>query len=426
MSDEIDDLPPEPMFSRFVTWLRSFWTKPAPVAKEEIPEGYTGELDKYLDFTPVETIDDLFLPGDRIYRRRPIHPGPTPNTHILAGMSRLRTRVSRFPPHELRLVKIEQALVLPRQIIINLRTGLPILDSLRKIPPRGEPVFPVKDWQPAHEIEAILANMKTKRLKGTTFYGSSRHTAYGHSILEGMSRFWATSDLGRHITRYLIPTTKTDFPAQLYTAFGLNEDNMLRLTKKAVVCDNLVMASQAFYLGRQMSAEYWDIADRVRTFFAKPDDGRPRVYISRRLAHKRRIVNEELIEEEFKKFGFRVVHPEEMTTREQVESFATASWIAGPVGSGMYNTIFAPPDVRKIIVGPGNFHTPIDGVVSREHGPLYIFGRKATDDRRGKVLEDWEIDPKRVRYGLERIFAPRWRHKLHNLFTSTTSEKLGG
>ena len=341
-------------------------------------------------------------------------------------MSVRRTHFNRVPPHELRLVKIEKALVLPRQIIINLSTGLPILDSIRKVDLGVDLVFPVKDWRPPLEIEAILTNKKTMHLKGSSFYGSSRHTAYGHSILEGMSRFWAVSDIDRHIKRYLIPTTRTDFPAHLYKVFGLTEDKVLRLTAKALVCDNLVMASQAYYLPLQISPEFWGIADRARAFFAKPGDERRRLYVSRRLAHKRRIVNEELVEEEFRRFGFEVVNPEAMTTIEQMEIFSTASWIAGPVGSGLYNSIFAPPDVRKIVVGPGNFHTPIDSVVSREHGPLYIFGHKATDDRRGRLLEDWEIDPKRVRYGLERIFAPRWRHKLHNFLAFTSSKRLGG
>ena len=45
---------------------------------------------------------------------------------------------------------------------------------------------------------------------------------------------------------------------------------------------------------------------------------------------------------------------------EQVRAFASAAWVAGPVGSRLYNSVFSPPDVRRIILAPAWFYTPND------------------------------------------------------------------
>lgn len=66
-----------------------------------------------------------------------------------------------------------------------------------------------------------------------------------------------------------------------------------------------------------------------------------RIYISRALASRRRLLNEEAVVACLSKFGFSVVHAENLTLREQIAQFRDAEWIVGPHGAGFTNMLFA-------------------------------------------------------------------------------------
>src|SRR5262249_3104876 len=213
----------------------------------------------------------------------------------------------------LRLVKIERALVLPKQLIFNLRTGLPILDSLRRVG-LAPSVLPPTDFQPKAAIETELSSMQTGRIgAGFTFYASSRHRGYGHVLLEAMSRLWAAPEIGPRIRTYLVPVAPADCALPLYAPFGVHEGNVVRLARQSLIVENLVMPSQAFIYSTLISPTFWGVADRIRYHYAKADRPRARIYVSRRLARKSRPMNEAAIESEFAAYGFQVITPETMS-----------------------------------------------------------------------------------------------------------------
>jgi capsular polysaccharide biosynthesis protein len=84
-----------------------------------------------------------------------------------------------------------------------------------------------------------------------------------------------------------------------------------------------------------------------------------RIYISRALASRRRVVNEDEVVACLSKYGFAVVRTETMTLEEQVDCFRAAEWIVGPHGAGLANILFA-ENVRIIEflgdLGPSAWH----------------------------------------------------------------------
>lgn len=69
-------------------------------------------------------------------------------------------------------------------------------------------------------------------------------------------------------------------------------------------------------------------------------DSPPRLYISRRNAEKRRVMNEDELIQNISKFGFKTVHLEDMTVVAQARLFAGAKMIIGQHGAGFSNLIF--------------------------------------------------------------------------------------
>jgi capsular polysaccharide biosynthesis protein len=58
--------------------------------------------------------------------------------------------------------------------------------------------------------------------------------------------------------------------------------------------------------------------------------------------------NEEELIARLGSIGFEAIEPEQMSMREQIAAFASASIVVGPSGSGMFNTIFCHPGTKII------------------------------------------------------------------------------
>lgn len=65
-----------------------------------------------------------------------------------------------------------------------------------------------------------------------------------------------------------------------------------------------------------------------------------RLYISRQLAQRRKVINEEEIIEVLKKYEFTVFYPEKHTFSEQVDIFSNVKYLVGTHGSGLTNMLF--------------------------------------------------------------------------------------
>ena len=77
-----------------------------------------------------------------------------------------------------------------------------------------------------------------------------------------------------------------------------------------------------------------------------------RIYISRKLAVRRHLSNEEEFMPLLRKHKFRRVYLEQMTIMEQVELFRSASHVIAAHGAGLTNVLFTPVDTRILEIRP--------------------------------------------------------------------------
>ena len=204
----------------------------------------------------------------------------------------------------------------------------------------------------------------------------------------------------------------SDYPFDLARAFGVRRRNTVRVDEGNVFFESIILATQSYILQKRISTRFWTVAGRIRDRYAPDAADRAaseRLYVSRRGAGKRRLLEEAAVEDLFRERGFAVLHPERASIAEQVRAFAAAAWVAGPVGSGLYNSIFSPADVRRIILAPAWFYTPNDVLMSRVHGPRYLFGGGPEHPKRAMV-EDWSIDVDGVRRALDGILETEDRN----------------
>ena len=114
-----------------------------------------------------------------------------------------------------------------------------------------------------------------------------------------------------------------------------------------------------------------------------------RIYISRSLAARRRVTNEEAMMSVLCAKGFEVVHAERLSYQEQFDLFRAASHVVGPHGAGIANILFAPPGEVMVLQGQ---RSQVDYLILALSRGLGYWHHEGKNENR---LEDFRIDPER-------------------------------
>ena len=111
-----------------------------------------------------------------------------------------------------------------------------------------------------------------------------------------------------------------------------------------------------------MKTPDWNVAKikKIRTFVdnlypqlsSDKSNFKKQIYVSRKLAGRRHLKNEQEFLGLLKKHKFRKVYLEQMSVREQVELFRSASHVIAAHGAGLTNVLFSPADVKILEIRP--------------------------------------------------------------------------
>jgi capsular polysaccharide biosynthesis protein len=338
-------------------------------------------------------------PGDRFFsgptRSPPAHAEPK---NLLTGET---VHLRAAEPLRLVAAKVAEALILSRGLVVNVRTRAIVPASVRfrdgEIPPVVRDKLGTE--AEATRIDRWLSSPRLRRIEGPAFYLCSRNHGYGHFLLEGMSRAWpALQDCIRG--RVLVNKVGGGWTETLAGVI-FPDNEIVALGAAPVLVTDLIVPSPAYEISSKTSPDFAAITERIARHFREPSRIPGRLYLSRRLARKRKLTNEDEVEAIFREYGFEIMTPETVPLAEQIKRFAAAEWIAGPVGSALYNVVFCPPDVRKIVLAPSSFYTANDLTLSRGHAPDYILAPVELADPRRATVADWSIDAEDVRRGLK-------------------------
>jgi hypothetical protein len=114
-----------------------------------------------------------------------------------------------------------------------------------------------------------------------------------------------------------------------------------------------------------------------------------KVYVSRRLARSRRVVNEEDVAEALLKKGFTILQSEILGFDEQVQRFANAEWVIGAHGAGLANIVWnkRPKQLKVIELATPAYSNPCCWLIGAGMGADYgVMMCKPVGD------EDLEVD----------------------------------
>jgi hypothetical protein len=176
--------------------------------------------------------------------------------------------------------------------------------------------------------------------------GSSAGGNYYHWLMESVPR-WAILQAANYL-KYdfvLLAGEASPYEGELLDRLGVPPTKRLRCSKHFVhQFERLVVPAMPYPL-RQVSP--W-VCAWVRSLFPNEGSGPERILITRGGRRRRRMVNEDELEDRLQREGFVSIQPERFSVAEQARLFGSAKCVVASHGAGLANMVFAPANALLV------------------------------------------------------------------------------
>lgn len=194
---------------------------------------------------------------------------------------------------------------------------------------------------------------------------------YGHFLVDCVTRFWTVMN-SPHLKdkKYVISSeieyeNLPDFEKDFFNALNLNNNNTIFLYKKNVEYQEVYLPEKSYLYNKYITKEYKEtfrfVADKLKRDTYLEGTHPKKLYLSRLSFSKYGIKTSEkkptryeygeyAVCEQFKKNGFTVLYPEEMSLAEKVEAFQGAEIIVAQWGSTAHNILWAADGIKLIVL----------------------------------------------------------------------------
>jgi tetratricopeptide (TPR) repeat protein len=201
------------------------------------------------------------------------------------------------------------------------------------------------NFLPVHHVKGTVAV-----LSGNT------SEIYYHWIIDALPKLGLMELSGidlDSVDKFLV-RSYSGFHKETLDMWGIPENKIIETSKYPhVQADKMILSS---YPGIVCCPTKW-ATDFLRSKFlpaaAKSKSEQPeRVYITRRIAGNRRIINEDEVVEVLKALGFVTITAESMSIAEKISLLSSAKVVLGLSGGGMTNLLFCSPGTKVIEIFP--------------------------------------------------------------------------
>lgn len=242
------------------------------------------------------------------------------------------------------------------------------------------------------ERHSILnqGNLPEAKKKSGTLAVINRHSNgnYYHFLFDELPRFSLIDELSDY---YYIPNDKK-FMKEYLEIIGIPTEKMISPKKNTIfTADEVIVPSSIGITGNPTYRAVEYIRSQTLKIQEVDNPISPkRIYISRRDAKTRKLLNESLIEKILRQYGFVTVTLDGMHVKKEIELFSNADIIISVHGAGLSNIVYAKPETKVI-----EFFSPLyvnvcfwslANICNLQYG--YIIGE-------GKMPQEG-IDPHRV------------------------------
>jgi len=226
---------------------------------------------------------------------------------------------------------------------------------------------------------------------------------YYHWLFDVIVRLHLLEKAGISYKNIVLNTTSNaGFQQEYLNLLGINRNTVINCQNfMHLQADRLIVPSLVGYKGDvpKWASDYL----RCRLLgYANRLYGFERIYVSRRNARHRKLVNEDQVVNILQQYGFKTVFPEDMSVVDQISLFSSAEVIITPHGSALANLAFATPSAKVIELFAPNYINEIYWVLSNHVGLdyYYLIGEGETVHY-GNLYEDIIVDIGKLERTLE-------------------------
>ncbi|MDY0386293.1 MAG: glycosyltransferase family 61 protein [Methanolobus sp.] len=201
--------------------------------------------------------------------------------------------------------------------------------------------FTYQIGKPIEKNDVFKSYIKKPELKKGCFatITASESSGYFHWMLECLPRIRLIEDYIDEIDYLIVPDNLKKFHIETLDRLGFPEEKLYRIKDGMnLQCEKLFVPSLP--IGNALMSKW--VCDFLRESFIPEDVADPHrlIYISRKDALYRKIMNEGEVEEYLKEMGFEIFQMSELSFLEQVKICAEAKVVISPHGAGLTNIVF--------------------------------------------------------------------------------------
>ena len=202
----------------------------------------------------------------------------------------------------------------------------------------------LEEWKLRSVLKFLAQNYFARRLQRIesevlwiTDYWSN---GYFHWIADALARLYVARDrVNAHLLLLPAGYERLDYVSSSLQAFGVK--TLFIGPSDVLECRSLLMPTHTAPSGHYNEAIIRGVRDVLLSAYGDSDHGE-KIYISRRHAEKRKIVNEDEISEVLSRFGFKTIYAEELSFAQQVQISSRARFLVSNHGAGLTNMLFLP------------------------------------------------------------------------------------
>ncbi len=206
-----------------------------------------------------------------------------------------------------------------------------------------------KGWDIWAGHSKVLRGKKTERIRSGIWIVENWSFNYYHWFVYHLPKLVLLKEL--HKNKSLIIPAWQYYPGYARASLeqlGFTDEKIIEPTADTVLVDELVIPIVASHDPRLVRATAEALFPNVRS------NNRKNIYISRKKAERRRVVNEDQVITYLESVGFVTIFAEELSLWEQIAFMRDARIIISPHGAGLTNMIFAPRGTHVVeFVNPG-------------------------------------------------------------------------
>ncbi|MEE9361055.1 MAG: glycosyltransferase family 61 protein [Cellulophaga sp.] len=304
-------------------------------------------------------------------------------------------------------------------IIYNINDGVVITDNTDSdcfITQKGELISEITfSYSKGKEVSSSQNNIfknyykikPTTLIKGGVFSllsGGGANTNYYHWLFDSLPRLKILSESGykNNVNKYLTPNLKQNYKLATLNALNIDSGQIIDSIEYSNIKANNIIATTHPNHPSWAAVPQW-ICQFLRDSFLTSNNNikvNKHIYISRKNAAIRRIINEDLLFAELKKLKFEMIFLENLTFQEQVDLFSSSKIIVSPHGAGLANLVFASPNTQIIEIFPPNSDSYIYRNISENQNLNYTKYNGYIDNKLNKDLDlhsDFLVDISMVR-----------------------------